>query len=172
MTDEELMQIALAEARGALAAGEFPVGCAVAGPAGIVARTSRRGSRGGRPSELDHAEMLALRRIEGLTPPPRPPLTLATTLEPCLMCFGAILLAGVERVVYAFEDAMGGASGLALASVGPLYRLRRPTVVARVARPQSLALFRAFFEDPANGYWRDSHLAHYTLAQPPDDATA
>lgn len=163
MTDEELMQIALEEARQALAAGEFPVGCAVAGSDGLLVRTARRASAGDRPSELEHAEIRALRRLERLTPPPRPPLTLATTLEPCLMCFGAILLAGVTRLVYAYEDVMGGASGLALESVAPLYRQRRPTIVGRVGRPAALALFQAFFADPDRAYWRDSALARYTL---------
>ncbi len=165
MTDEELMRIAIEEARGALDQGEFPVGCIIASPSRVLVRAARRGSTGPAPSELTHAEMVALQCLEAIeAAPARHELTLAVTLEPCLMCYGAILLAGIGRIVYAYEDVMGGGTACALSSVGPLYRPRQPQVVGGVCRAEALALFQAFFADPAAGYWQDSLLARYTLA--------
>jgi tRNA(adenine34) deaminase len=165
MTDQELMRIALDEARGALSRSEFPVGCVIASPQRVLVRSARHGSAGVNPSELDHAEIIALRRLEALPAVPvRRELTLAVTLEPCLMCYGAILLAGIGRIVYAYEDVMGGGTACALESVGPLYGPRRPRIVAGIHRREALKLFQSFFADPALCYWQGSLLARHTLA--------
>ena len=164
--DHHLMGLALEQARKALEAGEFPVGCVVADRRRVLASARRQGSRGSAPSELDHAEIIALRRLEAIPGNgARGRLTLATTLEPCLMCFGAILLAGIGRIVYAYEDAMGGGTGCSLASVAPLYTQRPVEIRAGLRRDEALDFFRTFFANPDNGYWRDSLLARYTLAQ-------
>jgi tRNA(adenine34) deaminase len=168
MTDDELMQAALDEARSALARGEFPVGCVIADQSGILVRAGRRNSVGPRPSELAHAEMNALQRLEEISPLPEGKhLTLAVTLEPCLMCYGAILLAGIGSIVYAYEDAMGGGTGCLLERLGPLYATRRPRIKAGVRREEALALFQTFFANPAATYWQDSLLARYTLTRRP-----
>jgi tRNA(adenine34) deaminase len=92
-------------------------------------------------------------------------LTLYGTMEPCLMCFAALILAGVDTIVFAYEDAMGGGTGCDLSSLPALYRQRRPRIVEGVLRQESLARFQAFFGDPQNDYWRGSALATYTLSQ-------
>ena len=51
----------------------------------------------------------------------------------------------------------------------PLYRDRRITIVPGILRAESLALFKSFFRNPANGYWAGSLLAEYTLAQETTD---
>jgi tRNA(adenine34) deaminase len=79
------------------------------------------------------------------------------------MCFGAILLSGVSREVWAYEDAMGGGASCDLSSVGPLYREAGMEVRGRVLRKESLTLFKAFFSNPDNGYWKGSFLERYTL---------
>ena len=60
------MRIALEQARQALDQDEFPVGCAILLDGRVLAATRRINSRGAAPSELDHAEILALRRVEAL----------------------------------------------------------------------------------------------------------
>ena len=166
------MCVALEEARAALSAGEFPVGCVLAHDKRIIVRGHRQGtaqSSGGsaRFSETDHAEIITLQRYYRLSLPLSDPadLTLYCTMEPCLMCWGAILLSSIGTVVYAYEDAMGGATALNRDHLAPLYRQRKISVIAPVLRAESLALFKRFFQDPANRYWRDSHLARYTLSQ-------
>jgi tRNA(adenine34) deaminase len=79
------------------------------------------------------------------------------------MCFGAILLSRVSRLVYAYEDVMGGGTGIPLATLAPLYRERKMEIVPNVLREQSIKLFKAFFSNPDNAYWRNSRLSQYTL---------
>jgi tRNA(adenine34) deaminase len=166
MDDAYFMQAALEEARRALAAGEFPVGCVVVSKGRIIVRSARKGSRNENPSEIDHAEMLALRHLENLNEDIiREDLTIYTTMEPCLMCFAALTLNRIGKVVYAYEDAMGGGTNCDLHSLPPLYRSFRPRVIGGVLRSESLSLFKAFFRDPANTYWQGSLLETYTAMQ-------
>ncbi len=60
--DEKFMQAALQQAREALAAGDFPVGCVIEYDGGIVASGRRRNSFG-QVNEMDHAEIAALREL-------------------------------------------------------------------------------------------------------------
>jgi len=164
--DLTYMDLALARAREALTAGEFPVGCIIADRTGLVAEGRRSHSRE-QANELDHAEVVALRAL--LTDNPaidRAGLTVYSTMEPCLMCFSTLLLNGVRRIVYAYEDVMGGGTNLKLATLAPLYREMRLEILPGVRRAESLALFQEFFSNPANGYWQGSLLAGYTTAQP------
>jgi tRNA(adenine34) deaminase len=168
MSDPNCMQAALELAAAALKGGEFPVGCVIAQGSRIVACGTRRGTAQGRVNEVDHAELVALRCLTD-NPKIRPGeyrnLTLFTTMEPCLMCFGAILISGIGRIVFAYEDVMGGGTRCDLSSLAPLYRERDIDIVADVLRGESLTLFKRFFSDPRNTYWKGSLLARYTLAQ-------
>jgi tRNA(adenine34) deaminase len=164
--DEQHMTEALAEARAALAAGEFPVGCVIAQGDRILARGRRINSRGKTANELDHAEISALRLVLTDYPEVSPgDVTVYATMEPCLMCYTTLLLNGIKRIVYGYEDAMGGGTDLDLSGLAPLYQGMRVEIVPHLRRAESLALFRNFFNNPDNGYWRDSPLAEYTLKQ-------
>jgi tRNA(adenine34) deaminase len=161
------MQKALALARQALGRQEFPVGCVLVYQGRIIARGERTGTRQQIPSELDHAEMIALRQLESIDEAvDRRKITLYATLEPCLMCFGALLISGIGTLVYAYEDAMGGGTACARAHMPELYRNNGIEIVPGVCRRESLALFQTFFANPQIDYWRDSYLAQYTLGQP------
>lgn len=165
--DDKHMRQALSLAENALEVGEFPVGCVFVYENQVVARGSRTGSTGTGLNEIDHAEILALREFY------RQPSSWETsedvsvycTLEPCLMCFAALVIAGVGKIVYAYEDAMGGGTGCRLQDLSPYYRNRRPVVVPHVLRDESLTLFQAFFQNPGTDYLKDTYLATYTLAQ-------
>jgi tRNA(Arg) A34 adenosine deaminase TadA len=109
MTDDEFMAMAFGEAESAAARGEVPVGAVlVSGDGTLLARDGNRILE--RRDPTAHAEMLALRagaaalgneRLMGTT--------LYVTLEPCQMCTGAISFARVARLVFAADDAKGGA---------------------------------------------------------------
>jgi tRNA(adenine34) deaminase len=86
-------------------------------------------------------------------------------MEPCLMCYAALILAGIGKIVYAYEDVMGGGSSCDLSGLKPLYKKSSITVVANVMRTESLKLFQAYFSNPANSYWKNSLLAEYTRDQ-------
>ena len=163
---EYFMHMALEQARQALARREFPVGCVLVHENRILVTGSRLGTSFGEKNETDHAEMTALRRLEQKYPhTDRSRISLYCTMEPCLMCYGAILISGIGKIVYAYEDVMGGGTGCDLSRLPPLYRESRISVVSGILRKESLQLFRAFFADPENDYWRGSLLAQYTLGQ-------
>lgn len=166
MKQEFFMKKALQQAQAALKAGEFPVGCVIADMEKVVAEGVRKGTRGEASNEVDHAEMVALRNLwEKKQPVEAGRLTIYCTMEPCLMCFGAILLSGIRHIVYAYEDVMGGGTGCNLQGLTPLYQNAAVTVVPNVLRAESLALFKEFFSDPTRHYWEGSFLARYTLEQ-------
>jgi len=166
MDYELFMGAALKEAQKALARGEFPVGCVMVHRDRLVARGARKGTRENGRNELDHAEMLALRQFVHLNEELEPAgVTVFCTMEPCLMCFSALILAGIGEVVFAYEDAMGGGTGCDRSQMKALYRDSPIVVRPHVCRSESLALFQKFFADPANRYWRGSLLAEYTLGR-------
>ncbi|MBL8023212.1 MAG: tRNA adenosine(34) deaminase TadA [Elusimicrobia bacterium] len=108
--DTKYMRLALEEARLAAAADEVPVGAVVVHRGRVIAKGRNRIRE--RCDPTAHAEILALRsagthlKRERLTE-----ATLYTTLEPCPMCAGALVLARVKRVVYAASDPKAGAGG-------------------------------------------------------------
>ena len=163
---ESWMSLALEAAAEALDQGEFPVGCVIVGDQEVVATGARFGTIGreGVFSEVDHAEIRALRQLAAHGRSGKG-LTLYCTMEPCLMCFAAAVLAGIHTVVYAYEDVMGGGTGCDLTRLAPLYRRSAISVVPGVMRSQSLELFYRFFSREGNPYWCDSLLERYTLEQ-------
>jgi tRNA(adenine34) deaminase len=166
MDYEKFMQEALVLAEDALEQGEFPVGCVMVHRDKILVSGSRKGTAAGNRDELDHAEMVALRNLIGLKEAVNHnEVTAFCTMEPCLMCYAALILAGIGHIVYAYEDVMGGGSMCELSRLKPLYKNSPITVVGDVMRIESLKLFKAFFSRPDNHYWRDSLLAEYTLEQ-------
>jgi len=113
MNDEDFMLAALELARQAELAGEVPVGAVVVKEGEIVGRGFNAPI--GRHDPSAHAEMLALRdaaqnvgnyRLVGCE--------LYVTLEPCLMCVGAMFHARIARVVYGASDPKTGAAGSVL----------------------------------------------------------
>jgi len=108
--DEKCMQASLAEARVAADAGEVPVGAVVVLDGEIVARAHNGTITGYDPS--GHAEVLALRAAAKVLGNHRlTNATLYVTLEPCVMCVGAIAQARITRVVFGAYDRKAGALG-------------------------------------------------------------
>ncbi|MDX1776664.1 MAG: nucleoside deaminase [Desulfobulbales bacterium] len=167
MSNHEMyMREALIEAEEALRAGEFPVGCVMVHAGEIVSRGRRINSRAPDDNELDHAEIMALRKLFVQHPGiDRSRIVVYSTMEPCLMCYTTMLLNGIRSFVYAYEDIMGGGTGLELSKLAPLYREMSVAIIPHALRRESLELFRTFFADRKNTYWQDSPLARHTLAQ-------
>ena len=147
MTNEELMRLAIAEA--ARAREDVPVGAVVLDPAGeLIASFHNQKELGDDPTA--HAEVLAIRaaaealgswRLDGCK--------LVVTLEPCVMCAGAIGQSGISRLVYGAADVKAGAAG-----GGPhdLVRdralpYRVDEVIGGVRAEESVALLEGFFEN-------------------------
>ena len=112
-TDEYFMQAALVMARQAEQAGEVPVGAVVVRDGEIIGRGSNAPIAGHDPSA--HAEMQALRDAALRLGNYRlVDCELYVTLEPCLMCVGAMFHARIARVVYGASDPKTGAAGSVL----------------------------------------------------------
>ncbi len=111
MTDDDFMRHALALARHGAEQGEVPVGAVlVSGDGRILGEGYNRPICSHDPT--GHAEVIALR--EGAAALGNYRLldtTLYVTLEPCIMCAGAIVHARVKRLVYGAADPKGGAAG-------------------------------------------------------------
>ena len=108
--DTDCMRAALAEATVAAVEGEVPVGAVVVIDGDIVATGYNRSVHDADPS--GHAEIIALRAAADERGNHRlTNATLYVTLEPCIMCVGAIAQARVGRVVFGAYDAKAGALG-------------------------------------------------------------
>ena len=108
LDDAHYMELALGQARRAAAEGEVPVGAVLVKDGSVIAESRNRMES--TPDATAHAEMLALQegarstrswRLEGMA--------LYVTLEPCAMCAGAMVLARIERLIYATPDPRKGA---------------------------------------------------------------
>ncbi len=166
MIHKKFMEIALGEAQSALYAGEFPVGAVLEYQGRVICSGKRSGSIGSFSNEIDHAEIIALKQFynQGMNICPKK-VTLYCTLEPCLMCFGAILISGIGKIIYAYEDAMGGGTLCNLDFLPPLYSKNKISIDSGVMRKQSLKLFSEFFLNPQNTYLQETYLKDYTLKQ-------
>ena len=141
------MRHALDEAHAALATDDVPVGAIVVDAAGRVIGTGRN-EREARQDPTAHAEVLALRAAAAATGDWHlTGATLVVTLEPCVMCAGAILAARVPTVVFGAWDDKAGAAG----SVYDVLRDRRLNhrveVYGGVERDACAALLEEFFAD-------------------------
>lgn len=144
---ERLMALALEEGRKAGRAGDVPIGALVLDARGqILGRGYNRREADGDPTA--HAELLAIRqaaealgswRLEGTS--------LVVTVEPCLMCAGAILLARIPQLIMGAWEPKTGAVG----SVYDVLRDRRVNhsveVYSEVLADECSQLMRDFFKD-------------------------
>lgn len=146
MDDESYMVLALKAAKEAWQKGEVPVGAIIVYENEIIAEAHNQVEL--LQDATAHSEMLCLKiassvrknfRLKGCT--------LYVTLEPCIMCLGAILLSRVERLVYGAKDLRHGALG----SFVNLLEKKHPThqleVKGLVLEQQSASLLRAFFQE-------------------------
>jgi tRNA(adenine34) deaminase len=144
------MQAALVEARKAADREEVPVGAIVVDPAGkIIGRGHNQPIASADPTA--HAEIVALRQAAAHCRNYRlPGCSLYVTIEPCIMCLGALLQARIRRLVFGAADPKGGACV-------SLYRLpedvrlnHRIEVVPGVAEAECRDLLQEFFRRRRN----------------------
>ena len=143
--DLKFMEEALREAQKALNKGEVPVGAVIAQAGVIIGRGHNSKEKGHDPSA--HAEMLAIRsaakKLKGWRISHS---TLYVTLEPCLMCMGALIQARLPRLVFAAFDPKAGACG-SLYDVSNDKRLNhRLDVTSGVSAQKAGALLKGFFK--------------------------
>jgi tRNA(adenine34) deaminase len=142
--DAQYMQLAIEEARRALAHDDVPVGAVVVHKQEVVGAGHNERER--RQDPTAHAEMLALQQAAHRRGSWRLlDCVLYVTLEPCAMCAGAIVLARVPRVVFGAPDPKAGAAGSVLDVLAEPRLNHRPTVEGGVLATESAALLTEFF---------------------------
>jgi tRNA(adenine34) deaminase len=148
--DERWMQEALIEAEMAGEAGEVPVGAVVVLDGRIVGRG--RNQMEGLVDPTAHAEILSLTAAANTLKSWRlDETTLYVTLEPCVMCIGAIFNARVSRLVFATHDPKRGAVG-SIIDLAEEERLNHHLEVASgPLREESSRLLKEFFEKLRKG---------------------
>lgn len=137
------MRAALDQARAAAAAGEVPVGAVVVHDGLVIATGYNQPISATDPTA--HAEVVALRRAASVVANYRlTGTTLYVTVEPCLMCVGAIVHARVGTVVYGADDPKGGAI-VSLLEVAALPLNHRFDVISGVLAEDARTLLVEFF---------------------------
>ena len=144
ISHEQAMRVALQQAQLASDSGDVPVGAVVVHDGQIV--SARHNEREATGDPTAHAEILALRDAAASLGRWRlNDCTLVVTLEPCVMCAGALINARIETLVYAIADLKGGATS-SLYNVCSDPRLNHnPIVKHGVFEHEATELLKEFF---------------------------
>ncbi len=146
MSDEIFMREALTLARQAAEAGEVPVGAVVVRDGAVVGRGHNRPVSGRDPTA--HAEVVALRdAAERVGNYRLADCDLYVTLEPCVMCVGAIMHARISRVVYGAADPKSGACGSVVNLFADSRLNHHATLVGGVMADGAGKLLQDFFSE-------------------------
>lgn len=144
MHDENFMQVALDEARLAMAAGEVPIGAVIVRRGEIVAHGQNRILRDVDPTA--HAEIVAMRAAAYAIGNYRLlDCEMYVTLEPCAMCAGAMIHARLARLVYGAADPKAGATGSVLEVLNHPKLNHKMPVTAGVLGEECGSILKEFF---------------------------
>ena len=145
MNYQSLMQQAIAIAQEVKFSGDVPVGALIVNEDGEVL-SSGKNEREKDNDPTAHAEILAIRRAgEKLSSWRLDDLTLIVTLEPCVMCAGAILQSRLKRLVFGAFDQKAGAVGSSLDVIRDVRALSKVEVVSGVLEKECAKLLTDFF---------------------------
>lgn len=142
--DDRWMEEALKEAAKAFEEGEVPIGAVIVYDDSIIARAHNQMERLKDPTA--HAEMVAVTqaasalenwRLEGAM--------IYVTVEPCIMCAGALSLARIDRIVYGTEDPNGGGCGSVIDIAKTKWYGHRPEIAGGLLQERCRALMKEFF---------------------------
>ncbi len=129
--------------------GEVPVGALVVQQNKVVGKGFNQPISANDPSA--HAEIIAIRDAANNNKNYRlRDATLYVTLEPCIMCAGALLHARVTRLVFAARDNRFGAAGSQLNLVESAFLNHQATVTSGIMQKESAALLKQFFKGRRN----------------------
>jgi tRNA(adenine34) deaminase len=142
--DQTWMKIAIQEAKKAVNEGEVPVGAILVKNGMIIAKAHNRPIT--KNDATAHAEILAIRkagkkeknyRLVGTT--------LYVTLEPCLMCLGALINARIERIVFGAKNTKNGFCGSLVDMTNDSQFNHHPIVTGGILEKQCQEILRSFF---------------------------
>ena len=140
-----IMQAALTLAKVAADKGDVPVGAIVVNDSGQIVGTGQN-LREQSNDPTDHAEIVAIRNAAQKIGSWRlDDLTLVVTLEPCVMCAGAILQSRIKRLVFGAFDEKAGAVGSVVDVIRDPRALSKVEVVSRVLEDECAQVLKDFF---------------------------
>ena len=143
--DEFYMKKAIKQAQKAALIDEVPVGAVIVKDGKIVA--SAYNTRESKKDALGHAEINAIKkankklnawRLDGCT--------IYVTVEPCIMCAGALIQARVDKIVYGTEDFKGGAFGSSINILDAKNINHHPEVVSGVLKDECAEIIKEYFK--------------------------
>ena len=144
--DEKFMLLALKEAKKALLIDEVPVGCVIVYNNKVIARGYNK-----REKEQDatsHAEINAIRKASKKINNWRLcDMDLYVTVEPCIMCAGAIMWSRFRRVIYGAKDPKGGALGTSINIFDTPNINHHPEIVGGVLEEECSSIIKNYFKE-------------------------
>ena len=144
--DTKYMQEALKEAKLAELEDEVPIGCVIVKDDQIIARTHNQRDKTNNP--LGHAETLAIKQAsEVLNDWQLVDTELYVTIEPCIMCAGAIIQSRIKRVVYGANEYRGGAFGSSIDILKADNINHHPEVVKGVLEEECSSIIKNYFKN-------------------------
>ena len=147
--EDGFMDIALEEARKAESLGEVPIGAVVVSEGSIIAKAGNRVLEKLDPTA--HAEIIAIRKAsEVLNSERLIECDLYVTLEPCVMCAGAISLARIRRLYFGATDKKGGAVVNGVKFFNSPTCHHQPEVYSGFLEIESMNLLKTFFAAKRN----------------------
>ena len=146
---EKYMKIALKEANKAKEIDEVPIGCIIVLNGKIIAKAHNKKETTNNP--CGHAEILAIQkackkisnwRLENCD--------MYVTIEPCLMCAGAIIQSRIKNVYFGSNDYKGGAFGSSINALNACNINHRPYVEGGILKEECSEILSSFFENKRN----------------------
>ena len=142
---EKYMLEALKEAEIAASEDEVPIGCLIVKDDKIIARAHNQRDKTNNP--LGHAEVLAIKKAsEVLEDWQLVDTDLYVTIEPCLMCAGAIIQSRIKRVIFGAPDLKGGAFGSSINVLDASNINHRPEVIKGVLETECSQIIKNYFK--------------------------
>ena len=142
---EKYMLEALKEASLAALEDEVPIGCVIVKNGEIIAKAHNQRDKTNNP--LGHAEVLAIKKAsEILKDWQLVNCELYVTIEPCLMCAGAIIQSRIKRVIYGAPDLKGGAFGSSINVLDASNINHRPEIVKGILESECSQIIKDYFK--------------------------
>ncbi|MBP5574180.1 MAG: tRNA adenosine(34) deaminase TadA [Bacilli bacterium] len=139
------MELALEEAKLAALEDEVPIGCLIVKDDEVIAKAHNLRETNNDP--LGHAETLAIKKAsEVLNDWQLVDCELYVTIEPCIMCAGAIIQSRIKKVIYGAPDLKGGAFGSSINVLDAESINHRPEIVKGVLEKECTEIIKNYFK--------------------------
>lgn len=156
--DHVFMNMSIKEARISLEEGNFPVGAVLVVDGKLIGKD--KNSIHSNKDWISHAEMKLLSKYSSLIKESiknkNSIVTIYTSLEPCLMCFGASVLNRISKIVYACPDPFTGAMNIHLDNLPMGYKKMWPQVSSGLMKADSFDLVVSFMEKQGTDKWNEA----------------